>query len=75
MSTITIDNRGLEPPEPMVRILGALAQMDDSDEVVALMDREPFPLYAELERRGLAWVFDEGEEHHRLTIRRPPNEP
>jgi uncharacterized protein (DUF2249 family) len=70
MQTITVDNRGLQPPEPMVRILTALGQLQEGAEVVALMDREPLLLYPELERRGFAWDFARGEDHHRLTIRR-----
>lgn len=69
-TTIQLDNRGLQPPEPMVRILGALANLDADGELVALMDREPLLLYPELERRGFSWVFDKGEDGYRLRIRR-----
>jgi len=65
-----IDNRGLQPPEPMVRILGALATLPLGDELVALMDREPMMIYPELERRGFEWEFHPGDESHRLVIRR-----
>lgn len=65
-----IDNRGLQPPEPMVRILSALAQLPAGEDLVALMDREPLMIYPELERRGFTWVFEPGEGWHRLTIRR-----
>ena len=68
MTTIRIDNHGLLPPEPMVRILEALVTLAPGDELVALMDREPFPLYGELERRGFNWTFIEGDEHHELKI-------
>ena len=68
MAQVEIDNRGLQPPEPMVRILEALTNMGDGDELVALMDREPMLLYPELERRGYDWEFLEGEEFHRIRI-------
>lgn len=68
MATIDIDNRGLPPPEPMVRILGALANAQQDDQIVALMDREPFPLYSELERRGWDHAMEEDGETYRLTI-------
>lgn len=68
MDTIEIDNRGLQPPEPMVRILTAVSTMGEAGRVVALMDREPLPLYAELERRGLQWRFDDDGQVKRLTI-------
>lgn len=72
MATVTIDNRGLQPPEPMVRILSGLEGMSDGDEMVALMDREPIMLYPQLERRGWAWNIEEshGDGCYRLTIRR-----
>lgn len=71
MARITIDNRGLQPPEPMVRILSALAGLGDDDELLAIMDREPMLLYPELERRGWAWEFVRKEGGHELLIRRP----
>jgi uncharacterized protein (DUF2249 family) len=70
MATIEIDNRGLQPPEPMVRILDALTNLSDGDELVALMDREPLLLYPELQRRGFEWSFDEAPSGRSLTIRR-----
>lgn len=70
MATIEVDNRGLEPPEPMVRILRALSSLPDGDDVEALMDREPMMLYPELERRGFDWTFEPGAEFHRLHIRK-----
>jgi uncharacterized protein (DUF2249 family) len=60
MATVEIDNRGLVPPEPMVRILSALGALAGGDELVALMDREPVLLYGELERRGCTWEFGSG---------------
>ena len=70
MVTIQIDNRGLQPPEPMVRILAALGDLGATDEVVALMDREPLLLYPELERRGFTWEFAGEDDHYVLKVRR-----
>ena len=70
MATVTLDNRGLQPPEPMVRILAEVGRLDPGDELVALMDREPLLLYPELERRGLSWEFEEKPEWFVLTVRR-----
>lgn len=71
MAVIEIDNRGLQPPDPMVRILEALEKLPAGDQVLALMDREPMMLYPELERRGFTWTFEEGDvDGHRLTIER-----
>lgn len=69
MSQIDLDNRGLEPPEPMVRILGALQQAGPDDELVVLMDREPMLLYPELERRGFGWDIGPDGDHFVLRIR------
>ena len=66
----TLDNRGLSPPEPMVRILNELGLLEPGEELVAMMDREPMLLYPELERRGFAWDFEAGSAGHTLTIRR-----
>jgi uncharacterized protein (DUF2249 family) len=70
MATIEVDNRGLEPPDPMVRILNALSAADPGDDLLAFMDREPMLLYPELERRGYEWDIEAGEEHFVLRIRR-----
>jgi uncharacterized protein (DUF2249 family) len=67
---VEIDNRGLEPPEPMVRILSALAENSGETELVAIMDREPLLLYPELERRGYEWDIVPDGDHFVLTVRR-----
>jgi uncharacterized protein (DUF2249 family) len=54
-NAIQLDNRGLLPPEPMVRILEALATLGAEEEVVARNDREPVFLYPELKARGFQY--------------------
>jgi hemerythrin superfamily protein len=49
-----LDVRGLEPPEPFVRIVAALAR-SPGVRLRVLIHREPFPLYDALEERGLRW--------------------
>ena len=68
MRKIELDNRGLQAPEPMVRILGALAALGSGDSIVALMDHEPLLLYPELERRGFAWKFEDTPAGFVITI-------
>ncbi|GIW13978.1 MAG: hypothetical protein KatS3mg062_1417 [Tepidiforma sp.] len=68
MTQVILDNRGLEPPQPLVRILQALASLGAGDELVALMDREPRLLYPELERRGYAWEFSDAGDGPRIRI-------
>ncbi|NEX62270.1 DUF2249 domain-containing protein [Noviherbaspirillum galbum] len=36
---------GLEPPEPMERVLDALSRLAPQDSLRMLIDREPVPLY------------------------------
>jgi uncharacterized protein (DUF2249 family) len=68
MDIVSLDNRGLLPPEPMVRVLRALETLRDDQTLVARMDREPLMLYPELERRGFVWEFAQGD--FVLTVRR-----
>ncbi len=50
---IELDNRGLAPPEPMVRVLDAAADLRPGDRLVVRNDRRPLFLYPELAERGL----------------------
>lgn len=50
-----MDNRDLDPPEPMVRILAALETMERGQVLSALLCREPIFLLPELAKRGHAW--------------------
>jgi uncharacterized protein (DUF2249 family) len=49
---IDVDARGLEPPQPLVKILEALPQISDNTELKARTDRRPLHLYAHLDERG-----------------------
>ncbi len=51
-SYIEVDARGLEPPQPMVKILEALANLPAKTGIRARTDRRPMHLYAHLEERG-----------------------
>ena len=53
---IELDNRGLPPPQPMLRILDTLDQCGDGVDLIARNDREPLFLYPELEERG--WLYE-----------------
>lgn len=58
-STLTLDARGLEPPQPLVVILEALAGLPEGAEMRAHTDRRPMHLYALLEQRGFAGESEE----------------
>lgn len=47
-----IDARGMEPPEPMEKVMQALDELRPGESVRMLLHREPFPLYAILAERG-----------------------
>jgi len=49
---VDVDARGLEPPQPMIKILEALAALPDGAQVRAHTDRRPIHLYSNLEERG-----------------------
>ncbi|HYE31061.1 MAG TPA: DUF2249 domain-containing protein [Methylomirabilota bacterium] len=49
---ITVDARGLEPPEPLVRILEAVEQLPAGATLHAWTDRRPAHLYPQLTLRG-----------------------
>lgn len=66
-----MDNRDLDPPEPMVRILSALETMDDGEVLSALLCREPMFLLPELAKRGHQWHggFEPDGKTYKILIR------
>lgn len=58
---IDVDARGLEPPQPMVKILEALANLPEGTGIRAYTDRRPMHLYAQLEARG--FTCQSGEQN------------
>jgi TusA-related sulfurtransferase len=50
-----LDNRDLDPPEPMVRILAAVESMEPGQVLSALLCREPVFLFPQLAQRGHTW--------------------
>ncbi|MFO7171386.1 MAG: DUF2249 domain-containing protein [Bacillota bacterium] len=66
-----LDNRGLEPPEPMMRVLEALARLGPEEELEVLNDRRPLFLYPILEERGYVHETTENPDGTvRIRIRR-----
>lgn len=58
---IYLDLRGMVPPEPMERVLDALAALAPGQQVRVLIDREPHPLYRILERNNYSFRRSEPE--------------
>jgi len=50
--SIELDVGGLEPPEPMVRILDTLDSVPPGERLRVLIDREPVPLFRVLSNNG-----------------------
>lgn len=62
-----IDVRGLEPPEPMRRVLDALDR-PDALPLTVIHDREPVLLYPRLTERGLGWSVARVGDHFEIRI-------
>lgn len=65
-----LDNRGLQPPEPLVRILDTLEHLAPGQVLEALNDRDPVFLYPELQARGASIRTEKTDDGVRLLIRR-----
>lgn len=66
-----LDNRDLDPPEPMVKILAATETMAPGEVLAALLGREPIFLFPELAKRGHAWrgAFEPDGTTYRVLVR------
>ena len=66
-----LDNRDLDPPEPMARILAAIEEMGEGEVLSALLCREPMFLLPELAKRGHAWRggFDADRQTYKILVR------
>ncbi len=71
--TVRLDNRDLDPPEPMVRILAAAERLEPGETLLALLRREPVFLFPQLEKRGYRWLggFSPDGATYELTVRAP----
>jgi uncharacterized protein (DUF2249 family) len=66
-----LDCTDMDPPEPMVQILGQVETMAEGEVLFAVLGREPVFLFPELQARGHAWYgeFDAEGTSYRLMIR------
>jgi uncharacterized protein (DUF2249 family) len=62
-----LDLRGMEPPEPMLRILNTLETMPAGATFRARTDRQPIHLYSELATRGARHVCDNAPDGSWIT--------
>lgn len=59
---VFVDARGLEPPQPLQRILEALAGLPQGAALRARTDRRPMLLYPKLEERGYRYETREADD-------------
>ena len=55
-----LDVRGMEPPEPLEKVLDALDSLAPGERLCMLIEREPRPLYRILLDNGYAYRTDGG---------------
>jgi uncharacterized protein (DUF2249 family) len=67
-----LDNRDLEPPEPLVRTLAAVEKLQPGEVLSALLCREPVFLLPKLSERGHEWqgAFEEDGKTYKLLVRK-----
>ncbi len=58
---VLLDLRGMHPPEPMERVLDALADLRTGQRIRMLIDREPHPLLLILEKNAYLYSCTELE--------------
>jgi tRNA 2-thiouridine synthesizing protein A len=66
-----LDNRGLEPPQPMMRTLAALEDLDRGQTLVIINDRRPMFLFEQLDELGYLYLTEQQEDgSYKVTISR-----
>lgn len=66
-SDTEVDARGLEPPEPMMRILSAVETLKPGATLRARTDRRPVHLYPELDARGVRYASEQAADESWIT--------
>lgn len=66
-----LDNRGLEPPQPMMRTLAALEELEKGQSLVIINDRRPMFLFEQLDEQGYLYLTEQQEDgSYKVTISR-----
>ena len=65
---VEVDARGLEPPEPLMRILNALESLPADRQLRAITDRQPCHLFGEAESRGFSHDCNERPDGSWVTV-------
>ena len=67
-NVIEIDVRELGPPEPMIKILETLSEVDEKTLLLVHHHREPMMLYPKLEERGYQAVTNKIEDNYYKVV-------
>jgi tRNA 2-thiouridine synthesizing protein A len=66
-----LDNRGLEPPQPMMRTLAKLEEFEEGQTLIIINDRRPMFLFEQLDELGYVYLTEQQEDgSYRVTISR-----
>jgi uncharacterized protein (DUF2249 family) len=67
----TLDVRGMEPPEPLERILAMIGDFKAGDTLTVIIDCEPLPLFRILRANGFDFRNEPGtSSRYQINIRR-----
>jgi uncharacterized protein (DUF2249 family) len=71
---LTLDVRGMQPPEPIERVLETVADFAEGDTLRLVIDCMPTPLFRILERAGYGHHEEPGSESlYEITIWQRPD--
>jgi uncharacterized protein (DUF2249 family) len=66
---LTLDVRGMQPPEPIERVLETVSDFEEGDTLRLVIDCMPTPLFRILERAGYGHHEEPGTESlYEITI-------
>ena len=57
-----LDVRGMQPPEPIERVLSTIGDFRPGDTLKLVIDCEPHPLFRILRQNGYAWRAEPGTD-------------
>lgn len=67
-NVVEVDARGLEPPEPLMRILSGLETLPSDRSLQAITDRQPCHLFGEAQARGFRYDCTEQPDGSWVTL-------
>ena len=66
---VVLDVRGMQPPEPLERVIEAIGDFVPGDTLKLVIDCEPKPLFRVLQANNYLWRVEPGDEsNYEITI-------